>query len=139
MRNLSLVLLVCLAAASWACSECIGPSHNKRVPKPAADEYQLVMDNWVSRDMPVYVDGKEVGSICGESDLVIVGNFQVNECTRLQVFEEVNYRKKCDLTPCGGLICEQVCSTVCHDTRPYAGMQFDRRMCWEGQCTEETR
>lgn len=133
MQRIARIIAIAAALGASACaSECLGPSHNRSVPDPGAGEFQLVMNNDLSRDMPIYVDGREVGAICSESDYVVVGNFAVRECTSLAVEEVINQRGICPLTPCGGIICEQECTTVCHDTRPYAGGKVDRRMCWVG-------
>jgi hypothetical protein len=133
VQRIACIIAIAAALSAGACaSECLGPSHNRSVPDPGPGEFQLIMNNDLSRDMPILVDGTEVGAICGESDYVVVGNFPVRECTSLSVEEVINQRGICPLTPCGGIICEQECDTNCHDTRPYAGRIFDGRMCWVG-------
>jgi hypothetical protein len=110
--RIACVIAVTAACAAASCaSECYGPSHNRMVLPPGPAEFQLIMNNGLSRDMPLYVNGKEVGKICGESDYVVIGNFPVAACTTLAVEEVVHQQGLCPLTPCGGIICEQSCDT----------------------------
>jgi hypothetical protein len=132
--------ILAAGAAAWAaaCSECIGPSHNRSVPPPAADEFQLIMNNGISRDLPVYVDEEEIGSICGESDCVIVGNFKVGTCTKVRAFNEVQQCMS-DFGPCMAYMCEPPSCGTCFDTThpEIAGARLDLRMCWEDRCDKE--
>ena len=135
MERIACIIAIAAALAGASCaSECLGPSHNRTVPAPGAGEFQLIMNNELSRDEPVFVDGKEVGAICGESRTVVIGNFAVNACTTVRVRDEV-HQCYADFGPCSGTMCEPPSCGTCFDTHQVAGSLLDLRMCWSDDPT----
>ena len=129
--RIACIIAVAAALGAFSCaSECFGPSHNRSVLPPGSDEYQLLMNNGLSRDEPLFVDGREIGAICAESDKVVIGNFKVAECTTVRVKDEVN-QCYADFGPCWTTMCEPPACGTCFDTRAVAGSVLDLRMCWE--------
>lgn len=132
LQRIACIIAIAAALGASACaSECLGPSHNRSVPDPGAGEFQLVMNNGLSRDEPLFVDGKEIGAICSESEKVVIGNFKVNQCTTVRVKDEV-HQCFADFGPCSGRMCEPSACGTCFDTHLVAGSVLDLRMCWEG-------
>jgi hypothetical protein len=115
MSKMTAVFLFVLATALMlhSCSDCLGSDNS--VPDPGPGEYTLVVNNGISRDLPVYVDGKQVATVCEETGNVKVGNFVSSICSKFQVFDEVN-QCMAYLTPCGGTLCHETCSTDCFNT-----------------------
>jgi hypothetical protein len=129
MQRITAATCIALLLAAAGCVDCIDKGNNKKVPDAGPDEYTLIMDNGLSRELPVYVDEVKVATICGETGDVRIGNFKVNSCSKFKVFDEVN---QCwaPLTPCGGLLCHEVCSTYCFDTTTEAGQELKFSIQW---------
>ena len=130
MRRMLLGMV--LAGMGLACAgcDCLDSGDNGFGP-PEQDEFQLVFDNVVSRNTPVYVNGEHVGTVCQETGDVTLGNFPVDECTVIRIRSEVS-QTDCYISPnCTTECSAQECSgNPCLDTRPYAGRQMKVTFTW---------
>ena len=129
-----LLIVSSLAGVFWlslGCSPCLD-SGKHGVPDPEPHEYQLVFDNVVSRDTPVFVDGKEVGVACEETDNVTLGNFPVSTCSIIMARSQVS-GTDCYFSPnCTRSCDDQECDPdFCKDTTPLAGETYHIRLIWE--------
>lgn len=113
------------------CEPCL-ESGKHGVPDPEPHEYQLVFDNVVSRNTPVFVDGEKVGVACEETNDVTLGNFPVNTCSIIMARSQVS-GTDCYFSPnCTNSCDSQECSPdSCIDTTPYAGEIFHIHLIWE--------
>jgi hypothetical protein len=131
-QRIGLVLISC-SALFWAgCESCLESGKNG-VPDPQAGEYQLVVDNAVSRNTPVFIDGEEVGLICEETDNVTVGNFPVSDCSTIMFHSRVS-GSDCYISPnCSQYCQDQECSPdTCADTTGYSGEILPIGLVWGG-------
>jgi hypothetical protein len=138
---------ICLAIAAHlllaGCSDpCNNGSGNANFPTPTVSQFQLVINNSISRNTPVYVNGALVGTVCSDTANVVVGNFDTALCTALSVYNEVD---ACTwkFTSCStfkGLMCEDACTPAgqkpdyCIDTTVSAGTVKKINLCFEDQC-----
>jgi hypothetical protein len=113
-----------------ACNDCMDTGNNGNVPEAGPGEYTLIVDNGISRDLPVYVDGKQVATVCQETGNVRVGNFPMSSCSKFNVFDEVN-QCMAYLTPCGGTLCQEECSTTCFDTAAITDGTMELKIDWK--------
>ncbi len=127
---LSLAVAVALFSCV-GCEPCL-ESGKHGVPDPEENEYQLVFNNVVSRNTPVFVDGEKVGVVCEETNNVTLGNFPVNTCSIIMARSEVSYTD-CYFSPnCTGSCDSQECSPdTCMDTTLYAGETLHIHLVWE--------
>ena len=131
---MKLWIVLALAGVFWlplGCEPCLD-SGKHGVPDPEPHEYQLVFDNVVSRNTPVFVDGEEVGMACEETNNVTLGNFPVNTCSIIMARSQVS-GTDCYFSPnctqnCGDQECDP---DPCKDTTPYAGDIYHISLIWE--------
>jgi len=131
MKPLLLVcVLVCVVSSLVSCEPCIGSGSNG-FSDPGADEYQLVMDNHVSRITEICVDGEKVADVCQETNNITVGNFAVDTCSRIMAHSRVT-NSDCYFSPnCTGACSEQECEPdTCADTTPFAGRILHLSLVW---------
>ena len=126
----SIISAMILSAVFASCSDCMDAGNNGKVPEPASDEYTLIVDNGLSRDLPVYVDGKQVATVCEETGNIKVGNFKSSSCSQFRIFDEVN-QCMAYLTPCGGTLCHESCSTDCFDTVALTDRTVELNIVWD--------
>ncbi len=119
--NLEFVFLTCTALFAAGCEPCLESGKNG-VPDPGSDEYQLLVDNVVSRNTPVFVDGEEVGLVCEETNNVTIGNYPVSDCSTIMFRSRVSASDCYISEHCTNFCEDQECTPdTCTDTRPYAG------------------
>jgi hypothetical protein len=113
------------------CEPCL-ESGKHGVPDPEPNEYQLVFDNVVSRNTPMFVDGEKVGVACEETNNVTMGNFPVSTCSIIMARSEVS-GTDCYFSPNCSDSCEsQECiPDACMDTTPYAGEIYHIYLIWD--------
>ena len=126
-----------------ACSgACTSGGNNSTFLAPTATQFQLVVDNNVSRDIPVYVNNVQTGTVCSGATNVIIGNYDTAACTYLAVYDEVD---ACmwHMTSCStfqGLMCSETCDVQpgvdpnCIDTTAIGGKVRRIDLCFEDQC-----
>jgi hypothetical protein len=113
------------------CEPCL-ESGKHGVPDPEAHEYQLVFNNEVSRNTAVFVDGKEVGKACSETNGVTLGNFPVDTCSIIIARSDVT-GEDCHFSPNCTFSCDsQECDPdTCNDTTRYAGEIYTISLIWD--------
>ncbi|HUU02546.1 MAG TPA: hypothetical protein VM425_13975 [Myxococcota bacterium] len=129
-RNLEFVFLTCTALFAAGCEPCLESGKNG-VPDPESGEYQLVVNNKVSRNTPVFVDGEEVGLVCEETNNVTIGNFPVSTCSTIMFHSRVS-QSDCYISPNCTQYCEnQECAPdTCADTTGFSGIILPIGLVW---------
>jgi hypothetical protein len=123
-------LAAVVSCVTLGCEPCL-ESGKHGVPDPEPHEFQLIFDNVVSRNTPVFVDGEKVGTVCSETNNVTLGNFPVGTCSIIMARSEVS-GTECYFSPNCSLSCDdQTCDPdACMDTNPFAGDVFHARLIW---------
>lgn len=130
MKTGLVVLVTITSGLALGCEPCL-ESGEHGVPDPEAHEFQLIFDNVVSRNTPVFVNGEEVGNVCSETDDVTLGNFPVDTCTVIMAHSQVS-GSDCYFSPnCTQSCADQECDPdTCLDTNQFAGDVFHARLIW---------
>jgi hypothetical protein len=131
MRTLMILALTGFFWLPLGCEPCL-ESGKHGVPDPEPHEYQLVFDNVVSRNTPVFVDGEEIGTVCEETNDVTLGNFPVDTCSIIMARSQVS-GTDCYFSPnCTNSCDSQECTPdACADTTPFAGDILHVRLIWQ--------